>query len=465
MANRVAHFLELALAQVGDEYIVGAGRDYGNADPESFDCSGLVAWALSRSGGMYEGTFKVAASLYQWSEQSGTTMSVQDALNTPGALLFSANNTSRYKNIGHVAISLGNGSDVVEARGRAYGVVRGASSAGRWAYGSLVPTIKNDYAALTGDPDLLNRTLSRTGTGSGGGGTGGAPPVATDEEYRRVLEDRFGAFSWLTDHPEVGPLLRRAFSEGMSWAAFQSALQGTNWWRSRSESTRKWDAIYATDPGEAARQVNDRRGDLARLASTLGVNLSRERAQMIAFQSLRFGWGEDDLQRAVLAEAKYRRRQEGDLGAMATQVKSIAAQYGIGAPDERAFKFAKQILGGQMTIDGIRQRYANQAKALFPAFRDVLDTGATVSDIAAPYVDQAARLLEVGPEQIDLTDPKFQRALTHRGKDGKAQPLSLGEWSELLMSDERYGWEKTNNARDAAYGMVRQLATRFGGYA
>ena len=46
--------------------------------------------------------------------QSIQTMSVQDALNTPGAMLFVANNGSRYKSIGHVAISVGNGHDVVE---------------------------------------------------------------------------------------------------------------------------------------------------------------------------------------------------------------------------------------------------------------------------------------------------------------------------------------------------------------
>lgn len=303
---------------------------------------------------------------------------------------------------------------------------------------------------------------------AGGGGSIGGDPVtarASDDEVQREIDERFGAFSWLMKDPEVGPLLREGFAGGISWAEFQSRLQQTNWWRTHSESQRKWDAMYSTDPAEAARQVNQRRGDMLRLAGTYGVNLTRERASLLAFQSLRFGWREEDVQRAILAEQKYQKRQTGMIGSTQTQIKQIAAEFGINAPDERAFKFAKQILSGEQTLEGLRERYRNQARALFPAFRDQIDNGATVADIAAPYVDQASRLLELSPEQIDLTDPKFQRALTHRRQDGKAEAMSLGDWSELLMKDERYGWEKTNNARDAAYGMVRQLATRFGGYA
>jgi hypothetical protein len=300
-----------------------------------------------------------------------------------------------------------------------------------------------------------------------GGSVGGdsVTPRATDDEYQREIDERFGAFSWLMNDPHVGPLLREGFAGGISWAEFQSRLQQTPWWRSHSESQRKWDAMYSTDPAEAARQVNQRRADMLRTASTYGVTLSQDRASLLAFQSLRFGWRDEDVQRAILAEQKYQRRQEGVIGSTQTQIKQLAAEFGINAPDKRAFKFAKQILSGEQTLEGLRERYRNQARALFPAFRDEIDNGATVADIAAPYVDQASRLLEVGTEQIDLTDPKFQRALTHRRPDGKAAPLSLSEWSEMLMKDDRYGWEKTANARDSAYGLVRQLAARMGSYA
>jgi cell wall-associated NlpC family hydrolase len=113
-------FLQIALAQQGKQYIYGADPPASNTNPSAFDCEGLTRWAAARVGIDIPmgATFQ-----YRYLEQHGTTMSVDQALHTPGALLFhfgSDPNTGVPPD-GHVGISVGDGVHVMEAKGHAYG--------------------------------------------------------------------------------------------------------------------------------------------------------------------------------------------------------------------------------------------------------------------------------------------------------------------------------------------------------
>jgi cell wall-associated NlpC family hydrolase len=103
-------FLHAAEAQVGDHYILGATPAATDANPHTFDCSSLVQWAAGQAGVHLERT---AESQYLQLKGMGTTMSVDEALHTKGALLFHfpAEPIARQALGGnaHVAISLGDG--------------------------------------------------------------------------------------------------------------------------------------------------------------------------------------------------------------------------------------------------------------------------------------------------------------------------------------------------------------------
>ena len=115
-----AQFAKLAEAQVGKPYVLGAETLVTQADPPKFDCSELVQWLFGRSGNpitdlaaaQYNATKKVA---------SGTSPRTGD-------LVFLRNNPARSNGIGHVAVltkKLSSGDwEIIEARGRAYGVVK-----------------------------------------------------------------------------------------------------------------------------------------------------------------------------------------------------------------------------------------------------------------------------------------------------------------------------------------------------
>lgn len=118
-------FLRAALAQNGDRYVYGAETRLDDANPDTFDCSELVQWSAAQAGvEIPDGSANQRA----WVRRNGTEISVEQALRTPGALLFRD---------GHVAISLGDGR-TIEAKGSRYGV--GVFNArGRFTSAGLVP--------------------------------------------------------------------------------------------------------------------------------------------------------------------------------------------------------------------------------------------------------------------------------------------------------------------------------------
>lgn len=96
-----------SIAATASNY-VGCSYVWGATGPDSFDCSGLVSYVFSSYGISVPRT---AADQYY----GGTQIDVSTAVSTPGALIF-------YHGLGHVAISLGDGS-VVHASNSSTGVI------------------------------------------------------------------------------------------------------------------------------------------------------------------------------------------------------------------------------------------------------------------------------------------------------------------------------------------------------
>jgi cell wall-associated NlpC family hydrolase len=135
-------FLDSALAQHGDPYVWGAEAKVSNPDPHAFDCSELVQWAAGRAQvNLPDGSWLQYLAL----QQQDATISVDKALKTPGALLFSFSSDPAAgggrPSEAHVAISLGDGR-TIEARGRRSGI--GSWSAEhRFNYAAVIPGISD----------------------------------------------------------------------------------------------------------------------------------------------------------------------------------------------------------------------------------------------------------------------------------------------------------------------------------
>jgi cell wall-associated NlpC family hydrolase len=109
-------FLDVAQAQVGDRYVFGAEVDLDNPNPDKFDCSELTQWAAHQAGVTIPDG---AAGQYRYFQKMGLLIPVDQAKNTPGALLFHfASDPVGGKgepSVAHVAISAGDGHTTIEA--------------------------------------------------------------------------------------------------------------------------------------------------------------------------------------------------------------------------------------------------------------------------------------------------------------------------------------------------------------
>jgi cell wall-associated NlpC family hydrolase len=161
-------FLDAAMGQNGDPYVWGAEASVSDANPDAFDCSELVQWAAGRAGAeLPDGSWNQYLAL----EQQHATISVDQALHTPGALLFSFSSEptagAGRPSQAHVAISLGDGR-TIEAASPETGV--GIHQAGhRFQYAAVVPGVSAGPgigAASLGAP-TTGAPLALAGAGAG----------------------------------------------------------------------------------------------------------------------------------------------------------------------------------------------------------------------------------------------------------------------------------------------------------
>lgn len=124
--GQIGRFVALALQQAGKNYVYGATPPTSDPNPRAFDCSSLVQWAAIRCGipDPTRTTYTQEAKI----RGAGRIISVQQAINTKGALLFQP---------GHVAISLGNGK-TIEAMNSSQGVRQGNASGRGFTAGGLL---------------------------------------------------------------------------------------------------------------------------------------------------------------------------------------------------------------------------------------------------------------------------------------------------------------------------------------
>ncbi len=121
-SSKVEQFVQIALQQQGKPYVWGA------SGPNSFDCSGLVQWCAAKVGVTIS---KPVSNIYATMKAEGRLISVDQGINTRGALLMELGGSTN-----HVVISLGNGQ-TMEAMGTAYGCLIGKARGRGFNYAAL----------------------------------------------------------------------------------------------------------------------------------------------------------------------------------------------------------------------------------------------------------------------------------------------------------------------------------------
>jgi cell wall-associated NlpC family hydrolase len=149
----VQRFLDAALAQQGDTYVFDAQTDHDDPDPDSFDCSELVEWAAAQAG--VDDVAEASYLQYLQFKQAGTLIPVDQAINTPGAVLFRFPHEpipgEPRQDGSHVAISLGDGR-TFEAMSPTAGIGFNTAEGRGFNYAALIPGLDYGGSVDTLDP-------------------------------------------------------------------------------------------------------------------------------------------------------------------------------------------------------------------------------------------------------------------------------------------------------------------------
>ena len=276
---------------------------------------------------------------------------------------------------------------------------------------------------------------------------------------------KYPAFASLMSIPEIADLLSQAADPNTGgWTQEQFALHlyTTNWWKSHSETEREWIKTQLIDPAKAAQMTRDTFQQVATESKLLGVSLDTNQLNLIAQGAISGGWSSQQIQSAIAGNAQQNQDRPGQIAATQTNLQGIAAQYGLPMSPHTTFSWAQQIAQGKADQAGFTEYAKQQAKISHPYWERQLDQGITVRQLADPYIQQAAKLLEISPDSIDLSSHQWSNAFAQPNKAGEVKPMAMLDWQTHLMTQPAYGYDRTDNARQAAFGMVDQLGKVMG---
>lgn len=268
--------------------------------------------------------------------------------------------------------------------------------------------------------------------------------------------------AFFNSNPELKKLLARATENNYDAARFVAELQNTKWFRTTSESMRKYTALEKSDPATLKNQLDAAAAHIMNMGSQMGSAVPPSQVNSLAKQALQLGWSEDQLRRVMsgMVKASSEGRYGGSAGAAQTQFREIVKDYGINVSDATMGNWVKAAALGTLDAAGVRNQVQYMAASKYAGLKDRIMAGETVKQIADPYIQSYGKLLEVNPENISLDDPLLQRALTSKDQKGKPSTQTVWEFENTLRNDSR--WSKTKNAQDLMSNTANEILKTFG---
>jgi hypothetical protein len=287
----------------------------------------------------------------------------------------------------------------------------------------------------------------------------------------RSMAESYGlTWSTINSNKELKGLFKKAVSAGYTSDRFTAELKNTKWWRTTSDSARKFFMLRTGDPATYKQQYQSTAYKVAALATTVGVrNLLTKGTTpghidpflngMVMF-AMRDGWSDARIKNYL---GRFVQIKDGVMGGEAgdafDQLHQTAYLNGLTHSADWYLKTVRSIVSGTSTQEAADAGMRRVAAAKYSAFSNQIMAGQNAMDLAQPYISDVARILELPQTDVDLFNTHVQNAMSAKGTAAGAQ-YPLWQFEYDLRSDPL--WKKTNNSRESMFGVARQVARDFG---
>lgn len=285
-----------------------------------------------------------------------------------------------------------------------------------------------------------------------------------DKINKDDIEEEYG-LSWalFESAPELKKLLKKAVAGNWTPSKFQVELRQSDWFKKHSDVWRENTALSYSDPATFQERLDNTVTKLGNLAAASGASLSEGALQRLAKRALLFGMDDAQLRDHLAAyvvpsaEGNY----TGDLSAVENELRQTAMQNGVKINDDQLKKWMRSIVRGDASQDQFVTNIRSLAAQQFPLYGEQIKGGMDLMDVATPYLQSMASMLELPATGLTLEDPTIRRALAGaRDNKGAFVPTSIADFEDTLRKDSR--WMYTRSAKDQAKGYAANIAKMWG---
>lgn len=310
--------------------------------------------------------------------------------------------------------------------------------------------------------------------------TGVAPDVPYDPNSQYAITPQ--AEQWLkANNPDDAWMLSMPGTQGQelrnilgyiganhvtNTATIQGLIDSSQWFRTHDAAQRGWQQTYATKPQDAARAIQTSKATIMTQAKQAGVTLTDDQLNTLAINDNYYGWTPQELNYAISSYLPAATQPTAG-GAAQVEFQALKAKatqtWGVPTSDQQIEQWVVQISAGMQTEAGVDALLKQQATSLYPTLSDQFARGFTFAQATDPYKQIAAQYLNVDPNTINFTDPKWMAALSQVDqKTGQRTEMGLDAWTNKIRSDPSYGYQNTNMGKNEMVGLANSAAKALG---
>lgn len=283
-----------------------------------------------------------------------------------------------------------------------------------------------------------------------------------ENRLRNIAADYGWAYSVLEDNPQIFNVFEQAIENSWSPQRFIAEIQDTNWFKNHSDTWRQAMYLEQTDPQTAKQRKSEIGRTLQDQAGALGIEVTGKQLQEWSEQAFRFGWDQTKINNVLANQVRIMGKHSvgGSLAETQDRLESFAYANGVNVSKPTMQRWLQAIVRGNSTTQEYEQYITKMAVAKFPNWHKELNAGMTVQEIAEPYRQTMAELLEVNPADVTVNDKTIMRALSRKNDKGEYRELTLTDFEDEVRKDPR--WQYTENARQQVSGIAASLLQTFG---